>query len=541
MPLKTTAQSSLNSRYVIRAEAEPLKVRSGMERIKGLFLITEDGLGVAQFLADLLIYQGAFAYVIETKNCLQEEDIKKEITLAKDLFGPVKGIIHMAGLRAMNMPKTIKSWHEEVQLQCKSFFHLLKFCGQDLADSSFPGFKRLVSCSLLGGHYGRDCALQPGLPTAGAGQGLLRSLEYEWDYILAKTIDFDLTLSAHEMATIIINEICAGGGKLEIGYPKGERTIFSTRKIPLVTNMKPAGLIPQKKQVILSTGGARGITAETIRLLSSENNQYILVGRSELLRKNEYTKYRSKDKSQLRIEFIAETKKSSERTSPRAIEARIAKILGDREIRQNIALLRRSGSKVKYIPCDVTDPVAFGALIDSIYEEYGTIDLVVHGAGVIDDYLLADKTSASFNKVFDTKVDSTFILYNKLRWDKLKAFLLFSSTAGRYGNRGQSDYAAANEVLNRMAWGIKAQSPDVLVKSFNWGPWSDIGMATGVVNEQFISRGIIPISPQSGTSHFIGELMHGEPNEVEVVIGEGTWDPDRQNKIQDIFNFAIDI
>lgn len=533
----SSSANSLDYRYIIKAREESLLLpSSGKGKLKGLFLITEDDLGVAKLLANELIYNGAFAYIIEKENCLSENSIREEVENARTLFGSVEGIIHLAGLKAMQMPGTLATWHEEIMLQCKSLFYLLKLCSEDLKSLKDGTFKRLISCSLLGGFYGRGHTVQPGLPIAGSGQGLLRSLEYEWDYILSKTIDFDLSLDAATMTKNIVNELYLGSGRLEIGYPQGNRTIFYTSRAPLQTSIKPKGLIPRKRQVILATGGGRGITAETIKLLTNEYNQYIIVGRSQLLDRAEYMKYQNMDEAKLRAAFIQEGRNANEPMTPRAIESKIARVLNDREIRENIAMLRRTGSNVEYVSCSVSDEKVFGDLIDSIYRDYGKIDAVIHGAGIIDDYLLEDKTTTSFDRVFDTKVDSTFILYRKLKWEMLSAFILFSSTAGRYGNKGQSDYAAANELLNRFAWRIHTEWPNVLVKSLNWGPWSGVGMATGVVNDQFLKKGIIPISAEEGSRFFIGELLHGSPEEVEVVLGEGTWNPDRANRIKEIFD-----
>lgn len=526
----------LKGRYIIQSEEQPLPAPA-RGRLDGLFLLTEDSLGVARALTELLIYQGAFAFVLEEKTCRDEASLQQEIERVRSLFGPVNGIIHLSGLKIAPMPATMQAWHEEVQLQCKSFFQLLQLTREDLQSTAAP-FKKLMACSLLGGYYGRDLCAQPGLPLGGGGQGLLRSLEQEWDSILAKTIDFDGTLSAAHMAEIILRELFTSG-QLEIGYPAGKRTVFTTLQAAIKAEIKPKGLVPKRSWVVLATGGARGITAETVQMLSNEECHFILVGRSDLLPRSEHQEYLTLNEAELRKEFIRLAAASSTPVTPRAIEQRIARILTDREIRANIGRLRRTGTKVTYRACDVSDEVAFGRLIDSVYETHGRIDMVVHGAGVIDDYLLADKTATSFDKVFNTKVDSAYILYKKLRWNSLSGFVFFSSTAGRYGNRGQSDYAAANEVLNRLAWRIRSEWPQVLVKSLNWGPWAGVGMASGAVNEQFLSRGIVPIGAEEGTRHFLGELMHGSDTEVEVVLGEGTWDPTRGNAIRDLFNMDL--
>jgi len=178
-------------------------------------------------------------------------------------------------------------------------------------------------------------------------------------------------------------------------------------------------------------------------------------------------------------------------------------------------------------------------LIDDIYARYGRLDVVIHGAGIIEDKLITDKTFASFERVFDTKVDSTFILSRYLRPDSLKALVLFSSVAGRYGNRGQSDYAAANETINRLAWLFDQQWSNTRVVAINWGPWDTVGMASEEVKRQFRERGIVPIPLAAGRQFFIDELRYGRKGEVEVSAGEGPWEADEVEKGQIKLNRSL--
>jgi acyl transferase domain-containing protein len=60
---------------------------------------------------------------------------------------------------------------------------------------------------------------------------------------------------------------------------------------------------------------------------------------------------------------------------------------------------------------------------------------------------------------------------------QLHFLVLFSSIVGFYGNIGQSDYAIANEILNKSAHRIKNQYPNLHVISIDWGPW-EAGMVT---------------------------------------------------------------
>ena len=77
-------------------------------------------------------------------------------------------------------------------------------------------------------------------------------------------------------------------------------------------------------------------------------------------------------------------------------------------------------------------------------------------------------------RVFDTKARAIFHLAQSLRPESLKFFVIFSSVAGWTGNRGQVDYVAGNEVLNRMALHLSARWNRRVV-AIDWGPWDKVG------------------------------------------------------------------
>ena len=66
------------------------------------------------------------------------------------------------------------------------------------------------------------------------------------------------------------------------------------------------------------------------------------------------------------------------------------------EIRDNLRAMQNAGAHVRYYPVDVCDERAFGDLIDAIYHDYGRLDGVIHGAGIIEDKFIEDKTLDSF-------------------------------------------------------------------------------------------------------------------------------------------------
>jgi NAD(P)-dependent dehydrogenase (short-subunit alcohol dehydrogenase family) len=177
---------------------------------------------------------------------------------------------------------------------------------------------------------------------------------------------------------------------------------------------------------------------------------------------------------------------------------------------------------VHYYSADVKDEEQFTRLTHEVYRAFGRLDGVIHGAGIIEDKLLEDKSPDSLDRVLDTKADSAFLLCKQLREQPLRFVIFFTSVAGAFGNRGQSDYAAANEVVNSIAWHFAGATPG-MVRAVNWGPWSATGMAVGGAEQEFARRGVQLISPDEGCRMMVQELENGSPGSPLVVIGGGPW------------------
>src|SRR5581483_11744045 len=225
--------------------------------------------------------------------------------------------------------------------------------------------------------------------------------------------------------------------------------------------------------------------------------------------------------AKLKAAILARLRASSTTVKPAAVEAALQRLLKDREIVDTIEGLRRAGSRVEYHSLDVRSDEVFGGLIERIYTEHGRLDVVIHGAGIIEDKLIRDKTPESFDRVVHTKADSAFLLSRKLRPESLRCLLYMSSITAAFGNRAQADYAAANGIMNGLATALSAQWPARVV-AMNWGPWAQSGMVSEEVRQQFLSRGIQMIPLEGGAEAALRESEAGPPDPL-VALGEGPW------------------
>jgi malonyl CoA-acyl carrier protein transacylase/NAD(P)-dependent dehydrogenase (short-subunit alcohol dehydrogenase family)/acyl carrier protein len=341
--------------------------------------------------------------------------------------------------------------------------------------------------------------------------GFLKSLDKEWEHAKCRSISLTGHVSPEKIPAIILGELLHPDTPAEVIYHDGVRHIFD-----LIPTQLSAGLTPDislnKDSVVLVLGGAQGITAELMVRFSKEYPcHYVLVGRSPDPREEkgpDYTAFKTKDA--IRQRLIQE----GALTSPAAIEKHAADIHKANQILQTIRALENNGSTVTYQALDLRNESELEALINQLYEQYGKIDGVVHGAGLLEDKLFRQKTSDSFERVFSTKVTPLRILAEKLRPDT-QFVVLFSSVASVYGNRGQTDYAAANSVLDRYAWELKHVIKGK-VTTINWGPWKGTGMVSPTLEKEYERRGIALIPLQAGMETFVNELKYG--NESQVLI-----------------------
>ncbi len=354
---------------------------------------------------------------------------------------------------------------------------------------------------------------------AGGPAALTKTAALEWPNTATKAIDIDTTdRSPRQVAELVAAEITAGGPELEVGLGSvhGRVTVMTYQS-------RVAGRSARldQRDVILVSGGARGVTAASVIALARETQAtFILIGRSapgvEPTAAHGLTAT-----AELKRALLTQAQHRGEKLTPRQLEQRVQRVEADREIRATIAAIEQAGARVSYHPLDVRDAAELGTLLDRVRADFGPITAVVHGAGVVADARLSHKTMDQFDRVFGTKVGGLSALLDVTATDPVKMLLLFSSAAARGGNVGQADYVMANEVANQVALSERARrGPGCVVRALGWGPWA-AGMVTPALKEVFESRGIKPIPLDDGARAFVSEALDSDTSDGYVVLGDG--------------------
>jgi acyl transferase domain-containing protein/NAD(P)H-dependent flavin oxidoreductase YrpB (nitropropane dioxygenase family)/NAD(P)-dependent dehydrogenase (short-subunit alcohol dehydrogenase family) len=511
------------SRLVMCPRPEPLDATAGRRLTPGRFVLTCDRLGVASALAQMLRARGADVVLVDQESLRDEAAL---LVLASRLRSEaeIAGIVHLAALGgpAVSDDDGPAQWRSTIQINEKSFYILLREFSSCLASGA-----HVVAASGLGGLFGRAGTARTTLRVEGGSVGAIKSLLEERPELRVKAVDLDTTRGTVDLASVILAEIELDGGRQEVGYPNGQRTVFSTEGEQVRLDSTRAAAL--SNLVVLATAGARGITAEVLRELARPGNTLVLTGRSQIPDREPPEIQKLLDARALRSHFVDQGRAAIVRQTPREIEKQVQSILGLREMRANIDDFRACGCVVEYHSVDVTDESAMRELVDCVKSKHGRIDGVVHGAGLIEDKRLADKDSASWSRVVETKVIGLMLLQKLIDPVSLKFFTVFSSVAGRYGNSGQSDYATANELMNRICVTLQARWGErVRVNALCWGPWGatkfGAGMVTPETEAKFEAKKVSLVSATLGRRLFRDEIAATACAPVEIICGQGPWE-----------------
>ncbi|WP_181794613.1 type I polyketide synthase, partial [Streptomyces sp. WELS2] len=163
--------------------------------------------------------------------------------------------------------------------------------------------------------------------------------------------------------------------------------------------------------------------------------------------------------------------------------------------------------------CDVADRDALRDLVERV----GDIRAVFHTAGVIRATRLADTTPAEFAEVVEAKVAGAANLAELL--PDLDTFVLFSSTAGVWGDGHGAAYAAGNAYLDALAAQHRARGR--ATTSVAWGIWAEAGMAAlESVQRQRTLLGLGELDPHRALDALQDVLDH---DQALAVVTEADW------------------
>ena len=527
----STVQDQGTRRWQVEIEACP-GVAAPLE-VSGTVVVSDDGWGIAEAFCQRMESRGLNAVRVGFESRIRDASTHDEAGrtvfradpeqpehiawIAQQLAGTtLAGMVHMAPLKLAS-----EQWGEDaypssqIAMAAHGWFGLLKELGAQFADGR-PGF--VASVTSLDGRHGnigdRFNAVQC------AASGVTKSYAFERPDLRCRALDLhpDFVLDEAEAATRIEADIFELEGEVEVGLDRdGRRWALVAFAEDVVEEVKPL----TSDDTWLVSGGGSGVTAASIigvaQASPNAGAHFELLGRSTLIEATsawvEWSDEQlAEEKNALRQRLVeaSETGKVTMVEWNRAWQT----FTRSRDVYVTLSTIEATGNHASYHSIDVMDKAGLSELGANLGRP---ITGIVHGAGLEDSKLVADKAYDVFDRVVRVKVDGWRSLLGAVEASgrDVPAFACcFTSVAGRFGNGGQTDYAAANSVLDAEMARLTAGQACRAV-AIGWTGWRDVGMATrGSIEAVFAAAGIETLAVEDGVAIFVGEALQGGKRRV---------------------------
>ena len=308
------------------------------------------------------------------------------------------------------------------------------------------------------------------------------SLALERDDLKVRVLDFAPEADATAVADKVAFELGTSEGFAAVGYDDE-----LTRRIPRLRLSDPAvyperDIVWTSDDVILVTGGAKGITAECVLAVAERTGvRMALVGSSPLPAED------------------SDNAKSS-------------------EITKTLSRFAEKGLTARYYQCNVADADAVAQLVDQIEADLGPVTGVVHGAAVNKPRLLGDVSTGEAYREVAPKVLGTINLCRALADKPPKMFAGLSSIIGVSGMWRNGWYGFSNEAMTQILAQFQAEHPETAVVALAYSVWDEVGMGFRMGSTDYLaSRGVAAIPAEEGVRRFV-QLFEGDPGQAQVVI-----------------------
>jgi acyl transferase domain-containing protein/thioesterase domain-containing protein len=361
-------------------------------------------------------------------------------------------------------------------------FYSLFYLAQALAAEEDP--LRLTVVSNGGQQIAGESSLAPEKSLV---LGPVRVIPHEFPHISARVVDVGWTpASAGQSEAVtrhILSECFSTTHESLVAWRGPDRWVQSTDPVRIDT-AAPIEARLREGGVYLITGGLGGIGFELAKhLVQSCRAKVALLGRSALPAREAYAGWLSEHNDQ-------------DATS-KAI--------------RKIQLLESLGGEVLPLTADVTDVDQMKRAVALTLKRFGSLQGVVHAAGILQDSLIQLKTRAEADRVILPKVKGALVLQAALQGTNLDFLALCSSVSSFLGLPGQVDYTAANAFLD--AFARKRTWQDGLrTISINWSAWQQVGMASAIAGHpQSLAREPEPIAFQKSQYPF-WDSFHETPH-----------------------------
>ena len=304
------------------------------------------------------------------------------------------------------------------------------------------------------------------------GTGVIKTLHLENTRIATRCVDLLGSAEIAEIQSGLIDELLACSGHASIALAadgtryREQYELLSSRQLP------PAPALLRADDVVLISGGAKGITAEVALQLARQKN--------------------------LRLALLGSS----------AVGA---------EIERNLSRFAEAGIRAHYFQCNLLDAEQVHSVLKRVAHEIGPVSGLIHAAGINGLQKIENSNWDDIQRVLQPKVWGLVNLLDAINVKELKLLSVFSSVIANSGMAGNGDYAYANEWMVQILRSLKTQHPDLNIQAYGYSVWDEVGMGVRLNSIDLLANmGINAIGVAQGcaiTAELIDRLW-GDPNMV---------------------------
>ncbi|MGZ4671885.1 MAG: SDR family NAD(P)-dependent oxidoreductase, partial [Ilumatobacteraceae bacterium] len=474
-------------------------------------VVMADSGGVAGALVGCLQQRGVEALVVDDAPSI--DDVVARLGSWRN-SGAITGMYWLAALDDEGPHSALDAgtWRDGLRLRVK----LLAAAMHALYDDIAPVGTFLVTATRLGGQhgYGPDGATAP---MGGAVTGFTKAYARERADALVKSVDFAVGDDATMIAEQLVAETLSDPGTTEIGHAGDQRWSIALAERPAVDGGPERSLTSDSVYVITGAAGSI-VSAITIDLAAQGGTFHLLDLIAEPDPADPDLARSVTDRDGLKHDLAERIAARGERATPALVERELARLERAKAAADTIEAVRRAGGTALWHQVDLTDSDSVAAVLGEVRASHARVDVLLHAAGLEISHTLDTKPATEFDLVFDVKSDGWFNLLHGLGDTPLGTAVVFSSIAGRFGNGGQTDYSAANDLLCKSIANFRSARPGTRGVAIDWTAWANIGMASrGSIPKMMALAGIDMLPPEIGVPVVRREITAaGQGGEVVV-------------------------
>ena len=387
-------------------------------------------------------------------------------------------ITHIIGV----LPKSI-SLEANENKRLSGLIDLLSGIVKTTIDSNAPN---VLFVQYGNGYFG--AGIETADPEVCCTTSFARSFSLERPDLHIKVIDLSTAIQEEAATGIIVDEMSGDDQFAAVGFNADLVRLVQEVKLsePATYTKRPYHW--SSKDVILVTGGAKGITAEcSIALARSTGAKFALVGSSQI------TDNKDNNEAAMTVQRFKEEK-----------------------------------LVCRYYKCDISDFDSVQKLIQQVNNDMGPITAVVHGAGVNTPRRVEQATVMEARNEVAPKLLGARNLCAALSSNPPRIFAAFTSIIGVTGMPGNAWYAFSNEALDLILRKFGSEYQDTSVISIAYSVWKEAGMGRrlGIV-DNLAKTGVGSIDNNEGVQRFL-KLFESDPDDKQIVVtstlaGLNTW------------------